>query len=198
MSRFVFGVDLDGVVGHFYGFMRTIAAQWWGKDPAELPADVTYGLPEWGFPTDDGGVEYKRMHRFAVTQRQLFRELAPIDGAPQGLRRLSNEGVHIRIITHRLFIEQFHQPAVAQTVEWLDHHAIPYRDLCFMSDKGAVGADVYVDDTPDNITALREAEQDVIIFTNSTNAHMESDAAHRASTWPELVDLVLARKAEAQ
>jgi hypothetical protein len=104
--------------------------------------------------------------------------------------------VRIRIITHRLFIEQSHQLAVAQTVHWLDHHAVPYRDLCFMRDKGAVGADVYVDDSPDNISALRDDDdQDVIIFTNSTNVHMDADAEHRAGNWPGLVDLVLARKA---
>ena len=29
--------------------------------------------------------------------------------------------------------------AVEQTVAWLDHHGIPYWDLCFMKDKAAVG-----------------------------------------------------------
>jgi hypothetical protein len=28
--RFVLGVDLDGVVGDFYGYMRNIAAEWLG------------------------------------------------------------------------------------------------------------------------------------------------------------------------
>jgi 5'(3')-deoxyribonucleotidase len=197
-QEFVFGVDLDGVVGDFYGFMRTLASEWRGVDVSTLPEDVTYGLPEWGFPTDDQGDEYKRMHRFAVTQRNLFADLEPIEGAPQGLRTLSRAGVRIRIVTHRLFIEHFHQPAVAQTVEWLDHHAIPYRDLCFMRTKGDVGADVYVDDAPENIEALIADERDVIVYTNSTNRHINVDADHRADSWPELVDLVLARKDAAE
>lgn len=99
-------------------------------------------------------------------------------------------------MTHRLFIEHLHQPAVTQTVNWLDRHAIPYRDLCFMRTKGDVGADVYVDDTPANIEALQAAGRDVIVFTNSTNVRIH--AGHRVKTWPELVEMVLMRKAIAE
>jgi hypothetical protein len=40
-QEFVFGVDLDGVVGDFYGFMRTIAAEWRGVSIDTLPEHVT-------------------------------------------------------------------------------------------------------------------------------------------------------------
>lgn len=42
----------------------------------------------------------------------------------------------------------FHAAAVQQTIEWLDHHGIPYKDLCFMREKDQVGADIYIDDAP--------------------------------------------------
>ncbi len=79
--------------------------------------DVSYGLPEWNLE-DIGG--YMPLHRFAVTQRNLFKEVPPISGVRPALRRLSKQGVRIRIITHRLFIKYFHKTAVGQTIDWLD------------------------------------------------------------------------------
>src|SRR5262245_57636863 len=133
-ATFVLGVDLDGVVADFYGGLREIAAEWLEVPIDSLPAKVSYGLPEWSLDKDPGG--YDELHRFAVTQRELFLRLKPISGAPMALRRLSaDHDVRIRVITHRLFIKYFHETAIRQTVEWLDRHDIPYWDMCFMKDK---------------------------------------------------------------
>jgi 5'(3')-deoxyribonucleotidase len=182
MAAFVLGVDLDGVVGDFYGAIRMVAAEWRGKPVEDLDPEVRFGLAEWGFTPET----YPAMHRFGVTQRGLFRELEPIDGAPSTLRRLSDDGIHIRIITHRLFIPHFHQEAVQQTIEWLDYYGIPYRDLCFTGDKVAVGADMYVEDTATNVEALRKVAP-TIVFTNSTNRHLDEP---RADTWEDVERLV--------
>jgi 5'(3')-deoxyribonucleotidase len=187
-ERFVLGVDLDGVVGDFYSYMRVVAAEWLGKPVDELPVDVQYGLPEWGLTSET----YLDMHRFAVTQRGLFREMRPVDGAAPALRRLSNQDVYIRIITHRLFIAHFHKEAVQQTIEWLDYWGIPYKDLCFTGEKVAVGADLYIEDTPHNVDALRTVKP-TIVFTNSTNRDV---GGLRADDWEQAEALVLAQKAE--
>jgi len=150
--QFVLGVDLDGVVADFYSGLRPIAAEWRGVAPETLPVEVSYGLSEWGLDALGG---YEDLHRFAVTQRELFRKLTPMPGAPSALRRISQSEVRIRIITHRLYVKYFHEEAVTQTTAWLEHHGIPYWDLCFMKDKAAVGADLYVEDSPDNVEALR-------------------------------------------
>jgi beta-phosphoglucomutase-like phosphatase (HAD superfamily) len=178
-SSFILGLDLDGVVADYYAYMREVAAEWRGVDAHELTTEVTYGLPEWGLRQG----EYDRLHRFAVTQRQLFSAVEPIKGAPQAVRRLSTEGVRIRIITHRLVIRHFHQDAVQQTVQWLDHHGVPYWDPCFMKEKGDVGANIYIEDTPANIAKLREADQKIVVFTNSTNRLLPSESDGRADTW---------------
>jgi 5'(3')-deoxyribonucleotidase len=193
--RFVLGLDLDGVVADFYGRMREITAEWRGVDVETLPAAVSYGLPEWGVRQmlgNDPG-EYERIHRFAVTQRELFLTMEPVPGAPQAIRRLGTEGVRVRIITHRLFIRWFHEIAVAQTVRWLDSHAVPYWDLCLMRDKEAVDADVYIDDTPANVMQLRESGKDVIVFTNSTNTSLENEPGGRADTWADAEAMVRER-----
>lgn len=188
--RFVLGVDLDGVCADFYGAMRLVAAEWTSKDVEELPEEVQYGLAAWGISSDE---EYKDLHRFAVTQRQLFQKVEPMPGAASTLRRLSEKGVRIRIITHRLIIEHVHQLSVAQTVAWLDDHAVPYWDLCFMKDKGAVEADLYLEDSPSNVEALRNAGKDVIVYTNSTNRHLASPPGGRADDWVTVEALVTER-----
>ena len=189
-SSFILGVDLDGVVGDFYGAMRVIAADWLGKPPESLTAEVSYGLEEWGL-SEYGG--YDRLHRFAVTQRNLYRDMKPVENAPAALRKLSNRGIRIRIITHRLFLKYSHRTSITQTVDWLDTWDIPYWDLCFMNDKGAVGAHVYIDDAPANITGLRNHGCRTIVFTNSTNRHMPGP---RADTWFDVERLVMEAKEE--
>ena len=184
-ARFVLGVDLDGVCADFYGGLRPIAAEWLGVPVNSLNEEVRYGLHEWNIQRAPGG--YEALHRFAVTQRKLFRDLKPVEGAPEALRRLSARNVRIRIITHRLFIKYFHQQAIHQTVEWLDHYDIPYWDICFMKDKAAVGADLYIEDSPDNVERLRADGHTTIIFTNSTNRHL---SGLRADTWREVEKIV--------
>jgi FMN phosphatase YigB (HAD superfamily) len=186
---FVFGVDLDGVVADFYGGLRPIAAEWLGVRLDSLPERVSWGLVEWGIDQAPGG--YEALHKFAVMQRELFLTLPPTPRAPQTLRKLSKAGVRIRIITHRLFIKYFHQIAVSQTIQWLDRHDIPYWDLCFMQQKTAVGADLYIEDSPSNIERLRDEGLKTIVFSNSTNEHLP---APRAGSWAEVLDLVMAEK----
>jgi 5'(3')-deoxyribonucleotidase len=184
-KAFVFGVDLDGCVGDFYGEIRKIAAEWMDKPVEELTENVSYGLTEWGIDEFGG---YERLHRFAVMQRGLFREMRPIKDAPKVLRRLSSRDIRIRIITHRLFLKYAHKESVAQTIDWLDRWDIPYWDLCFMKDKRATGANIYIDDAPENILALREQGEKVIVFANSTNTEM---APPRCATWEDVERQVL-------
>lgn len=184
-ARFVLGVDLDGVVADFYSRLRGIAAEYLGVPIETLPEKVRYGLPEWKLSRAGG---YEALHRFAVTQRNLFRELGPLPGAPSVLRRLSAKNIRIRIITHRLYIKYFHLETVQQTTEWLEHHGIPYWDLCFMKDKSAVGANLYIEDAPSNVEALRANGHPTIVFTNSTNLGVPGP---RADSWEEVEGLVL-------
>lgn len=183
-NNFVFGVDLDGVVADFYTGLRPIAAEWLGVPEESLTNSFTYGLPEWGLNSPDA---YDNLHRFAVSQRDLFRKLNPMHGAPAALRRLSNRKLRIRIITHRLYIKYFHEEAVSQTIEWLENYGIPYWDLCFMKDKAAVGADLYIEDSPTNIKQLRADGHPTIVFVNSTNSNLDG---LRATSWGEVEKLV--------
>jgi len=187
---FTLGVDLDGVVGDFYGSIRKIAAEWLNKPLETLTTEVTFGLDEWGI-AEFGG--YDRLHRFAVTQRNIFRDMEPIENAPAILRKLSNQNIRIRIITHRLFLKYSHRTTITQTVDWLDNFDIPYWDICFMNDKGAVGAHTYIDDAPENITSLRKQGCKTIVFSNSTNRGLPGP---RADNWFEVERLVMDAREE--
>jgi 5'(3')-deoxyribonucleotidase len=180
----IIAVDLDGVCSDFYGRMRAIAAEWFECSIEDLPADVSYGLAEWGITSEE---QYQSLHRFAVTQRGLFETSPMIPGARKYLRLLSDEGAHIRIVTHRLFISYFHNIAVSQTIDWLDRHGIPYWDLCFMKQKEQIGADIYIEDNPGNVEKLRRQGLYTICFANSTNKHIPPPRAH---SWQEVYDLV--------
>ncbi len=186
----ILGVDLDGVCSDFYGRMREIAAEWFERTIDELTTDVSYGLLEWGVKEPE---QYLSLHRFAVTQRDLFKTSPMILGARKYLRLLSDEGAKVRIITHRLFIHFFHNAAVSQTIDWLDEKAIPYWDLCFMKEKEQVGADIYVEDNPKNVANLRGKDLFTICFANSTNKAVE---APRATSWSEVYSMIHKRVAQ--
>jgi 5'(3')-deoxyribonucleotidase len=95
--------------------------------------------------------------------------------------------VWIRIITHRLYVNWGHAVAVSDTVTWLDEARIPYRDICFLGAKPEVEADLYIDDGPHNVEALRAGGNEVIVFDQPYNRHVEGV---RAASWLEVEDLV--------
>ena len=183
--QFVLGVDLDGVVADFARGLKPIAAEWLGVEEASLTDEISYGFGEWALERAGG---YDALHRFAVKERELFARLPPMPGAPAALRRLSAVGdIRIRIITHRLYIHWFHKEAIRQTTEWLEHHGIPYWDICFMRDKAAVGANLYLEDSPENIRSLRAAGHETIVVVNSTNRDLPGP---RAGSWADIERLV--------
>lgn len=186
-QQFVLGVDLDGVVADFIRGLKPIAAEWLGVPENQLTEELSYGFAEWDLDSCGG---YDALHRFAVKERDLFRRLPAIDGAPAVLRRLATRDVRIRIITHRLYIPWFHREAVQQTVEWLEQRGVPYWDLCFMRDKAAVGANLYLEDNPANIEALRADGHPTIVVLNSTNRHLPGP---RAENWQQIEELVMAQ-----
>jgi 5'(3')-deoxyribonucleotidase len=189
-DEFIFGVDLDGVCGDHTAAFRAVVAAEKGVDPATLPDQTTWNFHEWGL--DDH--EFERLHRRAVLEHRMFRTMPAIDGCADSLWRLSDAGVWIRLITHRLYANWGHAVAVGDTVSWLDEHGIPYRDLCFLGQKPQVEAHAYLDDAPHNVTALRSRGTPVIVFDQPYNRSLEGP---RARSWPEVEALVAAAMADA-
>lgn len=185
MDSFVFGVDLDGVCGDYTSAFRSIAALELGVDEQTLPLERSWDFREWDLDRVGG---FPDLHAKAVSDYRLFATMPPIEGVTEALWRLSDAGVHIRVITHRLYVNWGHASAVADTVSWLDEHKIPYRDICFLGNKPEVGADVYVDDAPHNIAQLRAADCEAIVFDQPYNQDV---AGPRAANWAEVEEMVM-------
>ncbi|HEV3225210.1 MAG TPA: hypothetical protein VGZ52_00175 [Acidimicrobiales bacterium] len=183
-SSFVLGVDLDGVCGDYTSAFADVVAAERHVDAIDLPSQRGWDFAEWALE-DLGG--FDSVHRRAVMDHRMFRTMPVMPGAAEALWRLSDAGVWIRIITHRLWVNWGHAIAVSDTVEWLDHHAIPYRDICFLGRKPEVEADCYVDDSPDVVAALRKAGNMVIVFDAPYNREFD---APRAETWTAVEELV--------
>ena len=188
---FILGVDLDGVCGDYTAAFRAVVARERGVDAESLPDERSWDFHEWGV-IELGGFE--AVHRRAVLEHRMFLHMPVMPGAADALWRLSDAGVWIRIITHRLYVNWGHAIAVADTVEWLDRNAIPYRDICFLGRKPEVEADCYVDDSPANLLALREAGNEVIVYDAPYNRSVELP---RANTWAE-VELIVGALAAAR
>jgi hypothetical protein len=121
----VLGVDLDGVCADYESGLRASVAARRGVDPSTLPPQETTGsFAEWGL-TPEG---FREAHRVAVVEDRIFRTLDPYPGVAEALWRLSDAGVWIRIITHRLLFNGLHEASAADTAFWLDQHDLPYRD----------------------------------------------------------------------
>lgn len=182
--EFVLGVDLDGVCGdHTEAFRRVVAAEL-GVDPSTLGPQTSWNYYEWGLDDE----EFLRLHRKGVLEYRMFRTMPVMPGCAEALWRLSDAGVWIRLITHRLYANWGHAVAVGDTVAWLDQAGIPYRDLCFLGQKPQVEADAYIDDAPHNIVELRATGSPVIVFDQPYNRHLDGP---RASSWEEIEQLVV-------
>jgi len=187
---FVFGVDLDGVCADYTAAFAAVVAGEKGCRVEDLPTGRSWDFHEWGLEELGG---FERLHRLAVLERRMFRDMPVMAGCADALWRLSDAGVWIRIITHRLVVHWGHQVAVADTVAWLDEHEIPYRDLCFLGRKPEVEADCYVDDAAHNVLALREHGNHVLVFDAPYNADVADPRVH---DWGEVEEAVLARMAD--
>ena len=182
-AEFILGVDLDGVCADYTASFRRAVARHRGIDPAQLTGEVSWDFGEWGLDRD-GFLEH---HNRAVNDDAMFATMEAIEGCSEALWRLSDAGVWIRIITHRLVGNWSHAKVVADTVQWLDDRSIPYRDLCFLGAKPQVEAAAYIDDAPHNVDALRSSGNTVIVFDQPYNRHMPG---LRASDWEDVEAIV--------
>jgi 5'-nucleotidase len=180
----VLGVDIDGVCGDYTAAFRAVVAAERHMDPNRLDDQRSWDFEEWGISRH----EFHDLHRRAVLQHRMFRTMPVVAGAAEVLWRLSDAGVWIRLITHRLYVNWGHAVVLEDTAAWLDTAGIPYRDICFLGQKPEVDADIYLDDAPHNITALRAAGHRAVVFDQPYNRGV---ADPRARGWDDVERLVL-------
>ncbi len=183
MNEFVLGVDLDGVCADYTSAFRRIVAMERKIDADSLTTEVSWDFAEWGLDRDS----FLDLHKTSVQDHRMFKNMSALDGVSDALWRLSDAGVWIRIVTHRLVTNWGHALIVSDTVDWLDAKSIPYRDICFLGRKPEIEADAYVEDAPHNVEALRARGNTVIVFDQPYNRDLDG---LRASSWVEVEAIV--------
>ena len=183
-ARLALALDLDGVVADYVESFRRSLASTRGESPDSYTTEVDWSFSQWGLSLDD----FLAAHRKAVIDDQIFLTMPPVDGAVEGIGRLVDHGVRIRIVTKRFVVEGDKARAATDTVAWLDRNKIPYHDLCFVSEKSTCAADLYLDDAPHIVEGLREAGLRAVVFDQPWNREVEGE---RACGWARAVDVVL-------
>lgn len=197
-NPFVLGVDLDGVCADYTKAFRAHAAVVLGRDESGMGEQSSWRIEECGWGVVDRE-HFLELHRSAVVEQRMFATMPEIAGASDALWLLSDMGVYIRIITHRLVLNWEHEITVSDTVHWMQHKRpdgrprIPYRDVCFCANKNDVGADLYIDDAPHNIESLRKGQNEAICFDAPYNQDVPGP---RVRKWEELVNIVKDRLVE--
>ncbi len=174
------GIDLDGVVADFNaGWTRRYNEQF---DTDLTPAMIT----EWGSMVPL--TRFGSMDEFWEWARNgdgpgLFADLPPYPGALEALERLATAHEIVVITTKPAW-------AYAETFSWLAHHRLPAAEVHITEEKWWVDCDVYLDDGPHNLEALRRERPDRITcrFVRPWNRPM--DGAVDIHDWTSFEDLV--------
>jgi len=197
---FVLGVDLDGVCADYDNAMRDHVSNLLRVERSSIPVTSDWSLVKSGWPMRDEE-HFFELHQAAVKKR-MFATMDPIPGASDALWELSDLGVRVRIITFRLIVNGTHSTVCQDTVDFLNQkrsdgrHLIPYRDICFLKDKSALGdVDLLIDDAPHNIEAVRSAhgEERAMVFDQPYNKMV---GGLRAESWDDVVAEVKRRIAD--
>jgi len=193
-DRFVLAVDLDGVCAAYTPSLRPFMAEMGRDDAFTLPEPETFNLVDAGWFTDYE--HYLTTHRYVV-ERSFYRTMAEIPGMSDALWLLSDQEIHIRIVTHRFLAHGDQDRAAVDTIAWLQRKRpdgrvrVPYRDLCFLGAKADASANLHLDDAPYQIESLRAAGEKVLVFDQVYNRELDGP---RARDWDEVVTHVLSAR----
>lgn len=110
---------------------------------------------------------------------ELFRNLKPIVGAIEGLRRLVNAGHQVIFLTH--------SPVGCRDVKeaWAKEHFPFVSEMICANSKYLINGDVLIDDSPKNIIEYRQHHPNTNIFTIAYpyNEEVESLTDLRLGSW---------------
>lgn len=179
--RLHIGLDIDGVLADFTAGIVAV-----GRLHGHALAGATNG-PNTYHLVEPGWFPCKNSMSAAMTamlDNGLMAELGLLDVTAAGaVAELRAAGHQVSIVTAR------HSRCSADTSLWLQRHGIHIDDVRFEWDKPRAGCDVYLDDAPHNIAALRQAGAAAVVYDATYNQDV---TGHRAGSVAEFADQVLA------
>jgi 5'(3')-deoxyribonucleotidase len=179
LRRLRLGIDLDGVVGDFHvGWMTRYNARFGTELQASQVQDWD-GLHELThFRTMDEFWEWAR-----EGETSIFRDIPPYERAVETIADLSR---HHRIV----IISSKFDWAIPDTLAWMAEHRIIAHEIHFVWDKTTVACDVYLEDAPHNLTALRRHRGGAVVCRMVRAWNSPLEGAVDITDWRDFATLV--------
>jgi 5'(3')-deoxyribonucleotidase len=178
------GIDLDGVCANWTKGAKEILNQRWSLDLNLYKESDT-----WDEVEDLVTPKQWKWLWTAGVERGLFARLDVFPGTVEALQHLS-EKHDITLITHRPI------KSAQDTFWWVGNRlrGIDFRGLHITKAKWDIPCDIYLDDKPENITALMEHRPTAthVIRTRQYNKHFEWP--FRVDGWEQFVRFVEERE----
>ena len=166
------GIDLDGVSCQFLAGCAEVC----GVNDFDISKITTWdALYDYVPPGRD------LWEWLSVNSPNVFHNLAPIDGAIEGIKQLKEMDHTLVFITARP------DWAKGSARYWLEANGIPYDEIHEIWDKTQVKCDIYIDDAPHNLEALRSVGHTIRMVAPYN--HPLPDVAD-AYNWQDIVQIV--------
>jgi 5' nucleotidase, deoxy (Pyrimidine), cytosolic type C protein (NT5C) len=188
------GIDLDGCVYDFVEACRQYVAVATGRPLAELERyPRTYRFPtEWGIAWED----FNDLWKAGVENGYIWRVGVPLPGSCAAIHAIRERGHTVHLVTHRNNMPAAERLAQANTEAWLYERGIPYDTITYAEDKTVAKVDMFLDDKPSNVDALRAAGVEAWLLHRNLAPHDWQDQAghpYLIRTWDDFIEKVDAR-----
>ena len=182
MTKPVILVDMDGVLADFDGWIYDRRELWPSLDP-DRSKQTHY------FLTNEVSRHDAAVMRQYVNQSRIFRELAPMPGAIDGFRELS-EQADVWICTKPLEANLNCRDDKAAWVR--EHLGSEYEErLLIMADKSLALGALLIDDHP-KPAQIEQAVWRPVIYAHGHNIHDQAYEQHSFFQWEDGIDYLLA------
>lgn len=173
-------VDMDDVIADLSG---------WGETLLKARGTAAHGKHTW---------DMLEAYKSEFYSDGRFRELPPVEGAPEALRLLKHHGFTIVIVTARP--QWQYKRLYADTLDWLEREQVPHDHILFGKDKvelvhehlSPAWPTAFIDDHELNAKSLAKAGIKVMLFDRPHNqgVSIDSDFVRRVTTWTEIVQIL--------
>lgn len=109
---------------------------------------------------------------FSKHAKEIFEDAHAYPGASSFTKHLIIMGHKIIIVTTQPRGNEVH------TINWLIKNDIQYDSIAFTKDKHIIDADIFLDDSPDNIRKLREYGKFAVVMRRPWNEHIPLPATY--------------------
>lgn len=168
-------VDADGVLENLTEAMPVLINKFYGTN-------ISYeDIKEWGFEKAFPQLTHEQIYSIEL-EEELYDSLQPIDGAPEFLKKLLNDGHQVFVVTNTPY------KAIAFKMEKVMKKYFPFltwKNFIITSCKQMINGDVLIDDGVHNLLGGDYAK---ILFDAPYNMDFDAEANGmvRVANWEEV------------